>query len=120
MALQCITNCKYASSTNILRTREREFFRCGRPNFLEQQTSDFSKFNGVSTRTRGSWVSAVILRKSGSIFHNVVQTSFAASQEFSMRVTAGVGGGCCKGGGGGQSPQRWAFLQCLFRPKYSV
>jgi len=32
------------SSADILRTRERVFFRCGRPHFLEKKTSDFSKF----------------------------------------------------------------------------
>jgi len=58
---------------------EGVFFRCGRPHFLSQKTLDFSKFYGVSARTReeGGWVSFSDKRGRGwSIFRDFVQTSF--------------------------------------------
>jgi len=47
------------SSTDILRTKERGVFRCGRPNFLVQKTWDIFEIYGVSARTREEGVEPV-------------------------------------------------------------
>jgi len=51
-----------------------EFFRCGRPQFLEQKTSDFSKFM-VCPHGQGGF-SQREQEGGGAIFRDFVQTSF--------------------------------------------
>jgi len=68
------------SSADIFQ-QERDF-RCGRPQFLVQKTSDFFKFMECLHWQRwGGWVSADICGqgREGSIFRDVVRTSFMGS-----------------------------------------
>jgi len=55
--------------------KEEGFFKCGRPHFLVQKTSDFLYLWCVRT-DKGSCASADIWRTRGSIFRDFVRTSF--------------------------------------------
>jgi len=59
--------------------RVRRFFRCGRPHFLVQKTSNFSKFMSCphgQGRERLSQLGHLWTRGRWSIFHDFVRTSF--------------------------------------------